>query len=511
MKIFSLFICFSLTVSLSLAQQKVYNITSFGAKADGKTLNTQAIQTAIDQASVKGGMVLIPKGSFVTGVIFLKSNVNLHLATGAQLLATTNRADYGPKKASALIVANKQQNLAITGKGLIDGQAALLLKDIYRMLNNGTLEDAEWKTYNDWHQMRPAEDNRPHLINFTDCDHVEVKNITIKNGLCWIQSYINCTNMVFDSIKVESNTFLNNDGIDLVDCKKVKVSHSFFNVADDGICLKSSNSQQSCEDIDISDCKIRSSASAFKLGTASHGGFKRIKVRNLYIYDTFRSAIALESVDGGTLDDIDIRNIVAKNTGNAIFIRLGKRKKDAEIGKVHNIYIGNVKVEIPAGKPDAGYESAGPPEPFTHNVFPASIVGVLGSPVQNITLSDINITYTGGATKERAYFSPDSLNRIPERIANYPEFSMFGELPAWGFYVRHAENIVMKNITLNYLKSDFRTPCIFDDVNGLKLDNVQINKSETYPAIILNKVTQPEIKDVNGPAGSKKIIGYSNL
>lgn len=510
MKIFSLFICFLFTVGVSHAQQKVYNIISLGARADGKTVNTKAIQQAIDQASVNGGMVLVPKGRFVTGVIFLKSNVNLHLATGAQLLATTNRADYGPKKASALIVANKQQNLSITGKGLIDGQAALLLKDIYRMLNNGTLEDPEWKTYNPWHQMRPAEDNRPHLINFTDCDNVEVKNITIKNGLCWIQSYINCSHMVFDSIKVVSNTFLNNDGIDLVDCKKVKVSHSFFNVADDGICLKSSNPQQSCEDIDISDCKIRSSASAFKLGTASHGGFKRIKVRNLYIYDTFRSAIALESVDGGTLDDIDIRNIVAKNTGNAIFIRLGKRKQNAEIGQVHNIYIGNVRVEVPAGKPDAGYENAGPPEPFPHNVFPASIVGVPGSPVQNIILSDIHITYAGGATKERANFSPDTLNRVPERIGNYPEFSMFGELPAWGFYVRHAENVVMKNITLNYQKSDFRTPCIFDDVKGLKLDNIQINKSEKSPLIIFNKVTQPETKDINGPIGVKK-IGYSNL
>jgi hypothetical protein len=507
MKSISLFIAFVLVTGFTFAQTRVYNINNYGAKADGKTDNTTAIQTTIDKASANGGgIVLVPAGKFVTGVINLKSNVELRLALNAVLMATTNRIDYGPEKASALINANDQHHVAITGKGTIDGRGEALLKDIYRMLNNGTLQDPEWKTYNDWHQMRPAEDNRPKLILFKNCDKVTIKNITIKNGLCWIQDYRSCTNMLIDSIKVISNTFLNNDGIDLVDCKNVKLTNSFFNVADDGICLKSYDPHGSCENIYIASCKVRSSASAFKLGTASFGGFKNIKVRNIYVYDTYRSAIALETVDGGLLQDIDIRNITAKNTGNAIFMRLGKRNKNAEPGQLHGVYIGNVKVEVPAGKPDAGYQTDGPPEPFPHNVFPSSIVGIPGYPVKDITLENIEITYAGGAKKQRASFNADTLERVPERVSNYPEFSMFGELPVWGFYVRHADGIKMKNIKLSYAGTDFRTACIFDDVNGLKLEGIHITKAETLPAIILNKVTNPSVQKMQFPVNTKKAM-----
>ncbi|MES1223870.1 MAG: glycoside hydrolase family 28, partial [Bacteroidota bacterium] len=143
-------------------------------------------------------------------------------------------------------------------------------------------------------------------------------------------------------------------------CKNVTLTNSFFDVADDGICLKSHDPHGGCENINIANCKIRSSASAFKMGTASHGGFKNIKVKNIFIYDTFRSAIAIETVDGGILEDVNIQDVVAKNTSNAIFIRLGKRMTNRPPGRLNKIYIGNVKVEVPAGKPDAGYNMEGP-------------------------------------------------------------------------------------------------------------------------------------------------------
>lgn len=129
------------------AQQKTYNITAYGAKADGKTNNTAAIQSALDKASAAdGGRVLVPAGKFVTGVIEIKSGVELHLAANAVLLATTKRIDYGPEKASPLIVADGQQNIGITGPGTIDGQAELLVKDIYVMLRNGSFKDAKGKS-----------------------------------------------------------------------------------------------------------------------------------------------------------------------------------------------------------------------------------------------------------------------------------------------------------------------------------------------------------------------------
>ncbi|SFD63700.1 Glycosyl hydrolases family 28 [Chitinophaga sp. CF118] len=500
MKPVFLFVMLSVVTFKLAAQQKIYNIVAYGAKADGKTNNTSAIQNAIDKAaSSGGGQVLVPAGKFVTGVIKVKSGVDLHLAANAILMATTKRIDYGPEKASALIIAEEQQNIAITGPGTIDGQAALLLKDIYVMLKNGTLKDSEWQKYNEWGQMRPEEDNRPKLIEFKNCRNIIIKNISIKNGLCWIQDYRSCTDMVIDSIKVESNTFLNNDGIDLVDCKNVKLTNSFFNVADDGICLKSYDPKGLCENIYIANCRIRSSASAFKMGTASFGGFKKITVKNIYVYNTFRSAVAIETVDGGIIEDIDIRGVTAKNTGNAIFIRLGKRQAKVAPGQLSKIYIGNVKVQVPAGKPDAGYQMEGPRELFAHNIFPSSISGIPGYHANDITLENIEIIYGGGAKKQVAYFSPDSLENIPEKIADYPEFSMFGELPAWGFYVRHADGIKMKNVKLSYTGTEFRTACIFDDVDGLKLDNVQVAKAASQPVIILNKVKNQSLERMQLP------------
>ena len=489
------------------AQIKTYNIKHYGAIADGKTNNTIAIQKAINKASANGGgRVVVPAGRFITGVLTLQSNVDLHINKGAFLLGSAIRADYGEGKASPLIVSNNQRHIAITGQGTIDGQGHDLLKDIYRRLNAGTLPDTEWRTPNPWHQMRPTEDNRPKLIEFKNCADINIKNITIKNGLCWIQNYKNCSNLVIDSIKVESVTYWNNDGIDIVDCKNVKLTNSFFNAADDGICLKSEDRNGACENIYIANCRVRSSASAVKFGTASHGAFKKITIRNISVYDTYRSAIAIETVDGGTLEDIDIRNIKATNTGNALVIRLGHRNQKAPAGILRRVYIGNVKVDVPAGKPDAGYPMEGPVVMVPHNVFPSSVTGIPGSRVEGVTLENITINYAGGAKKEVAYFGIDTLEKVPERIRDYPEFSMFGELPAWGFYIRHADGIKIKNMVLTCKGADYRPAFIADDVHGLDLNAVSIQQVKMKPVILLNKVSGLILKHIRIPGSAGQNI-----
>jgi polygalacturonase len=494
--------CWGLVFSVFGQPRKVYDITAYGAKPDGETHNTRAIQQAIDAASAAGGgTVLVPEGRFVTGVIQLKSNVNLLLAAKGVLLGSSHREEYGPGKASALLVANGAQNLSITGKGTIDGQSDALIEDIYRMLRAGTLHDDEWQTENPWHQIRPAEYNRPKLIEFINCDRVQIKGITLQNGTDWIQKYNNCTRLVIDSIRVESTTFLNNDGIDVVDCRNVQITNSFINAADDGICLKSEdrNRKNRCDSIYIANCSIRSSASALKFGTASWSGFHNVTVRDITVYDTYRSAIALEVVDGGTMENIDIRNVKATNTGNAIFIRIGHRNPDSVVSSLRHVYIGNVKVEIPKGKPDAEYREEGPVVREPHNVYPSSIVGLPGHPVEDVVLENIELIYEGGASKAVAHFRLDSLEQIPEKAADYPEFSMFGELPAWGFFVRHAKGITMKNLKISYKQADFRVPMLFDDVQGLTLERVNIASAVNPPAIVLHRVSKPVLKEVKAP------------
>lgn len=510
-RLFILFLLCNAIAAQASAQTKTYDIASYGAVGNGETNNTSAIQEAIAAASANGGgRVLVPPGRFVTGVLHLLSNVELHLDRNAFLLGSTIRADYGAGKASALIVATNQHHIAITGHGVIDGQGKLLLKDIYNRLHAGTLRDTEWRKVNPWHQMRPTEDNRPKLIQLNDCDDIQIKNITIKNSLCWVQKYKGCSNMVIDSMKVESVTYWNNDGIDIVDCKNVRLTNSFFNAADDGICLKSEDPHGVCENVYVANCRVRSSASAIKLGTASFGGFKKITIRNISVYDTYRSAVAVETVDGGLLEDIDIRGITATNTGNAIFIRLGHRNKMGPVSILRRVYIGDIKVDVPSGKPDAGYPVEGPVVTAPHHVFPSSVTGIPGSRVEDVTLANITINYEGGASKNHAHFGLDTLEKVPEKVSAYPEFSMFGELPAWGFYIRHADGIKIKNMTLTCKGADYRPAFIADDVNGLSLDDLNIPQVTAKPVVVLKNVRGVKLKDVKVPGNKKQnIIGLT--
>jgi polygalacturonase len=530
-KIFFLVLFFFTALFVS-SQQKEYIISAFGAKPNGKTNNARFIQAAINKAAAAGGgKVIVPKGKFVTGPIMLKSGVELHLQQGAVLLGSTSRLDYGKELAQALIGAAAQINVAITGSGEIDGRGAELVEDVYRLLKAGIITDPEWKT------KRPTEFNRPKLLLFELCNNVRVTGVTIKNGSGWIQDYIRCNNVMIDGITVNSTSYWNNDGIDITDCKNVSIINTYVNASDDAICLKSeAKTKDSCINIYIANCKLRSSANAVKFGTASKGGFRNVVVKNIEVWDTYRSAIALEAVDGGFLENVQVQNIKATNTGNAIFIKLGHRNKDARYSIVRNIHIKDMYVEVPATKPDKGYNMEGPllryppgvvpaksgevqsVSPwnhtlndssaiiYQHNVFPSSISGLPGHDVEDVTLENIEVVYEGGADKQRAYFPWQSLTKITEAATAYPEFSMFGELPAWGLYVRHAKNIRLQNVTLRYKKEDFRVPLIFDDVTNLQIENLHVPASKEMPVILLNQVKGYRLKELRLPKTENEAI-----
>jgi len=255
-----------------------------------------------------------------------------------------------------------------------------------------------------------------------NCKNVSITDENIRNSSGWVQTYDLCQNLVIDGINVYSDAFWNNDGID---CHNVQITNCMVNSGDDGICLKSHSPDHFNDSIYIANCTIRSSASAIKFGTASLGGFKNVKIENIKIYDTFRSAIALESVDGGILENIDISGIVAKNTGNALFIRLGYRNREGVVGKIRNVRIRNIKVEVPKERPDKDYILQGPALPFFHNTIPASITGIPGYAVENVVIENMEIIYPGNANKGYAYLPIDRLADVPEQLTEYPEFSTF--------------------------------------------------------------------------------------
>ncbi|QGY45203.1 glycoside hydrolase [Maribellus comscasis] len=451
MKKLNLIILFSVLINLSRAED--INILSAGAKTDGKTVNTKVIQNAIDKISVSGGgTVIIPPGNFLTGSIVLKTGVTLHVQKGATLLGSKNLEDYlsiqpdfialrTGQATKQLIFAEGQNNIGITGEGTIDGQGAA-----FERVETG---DEPGIT-------------RPHLIQLIDCKNVRINDINMRNSGGWMQHYLACENLEIKGINVYNHCNYNNDGIDIDGCTDVVVSECFVDSDDDGICLKST-SPRSCKNVLVTNCVVKSHCNALKLGTETTGGFENIIFSNCTvspsvdpdpIYGTLRgqSAISVEMVDGGLLDQVNINNIIILETGCPIFVRLGNRArkyshdaKEPGIGTLRNVSISNVTAT-------------------TSSKTTSNITGFPGNYAENINLSNIFITnLSDGSEKEAAL-------EVRENDKGYPTAGMFGDiLPASGFFVRHVKNITFNNVQL-FLKGDNVRPAfILNDVKDAQI------------------------------------------
>ncbi|SFU69941.1 Pectate lyase superfamily protein [Pustulibacterium marinum] len=484
------------SIGTSMAQPLDLNIISEGAKPDGITKNTEIIQNAIDHIhQAGGGTLFFPKGKYVTGTIQLKSNVQLYFDKDSELLGSTDPRDYkvldvkniplASKKDDnsqlALLLAYKASNVKIYGKGSINGQGLDLALAIDSLHHAGIRVDS---AYN-YRRKRPSELARPKLFRFSECKNVEISALQLGEAACWGLSFELCENLTLANLTITNRSYWNNDGIDITDCDKVSITGCDINSADDGICLKSYFSDYCNNDIFISDCTIRSSASAIKFGSASYGGFKNIVIQNIKVYDTFRSAIAIESVDGAVIENVQVNNLTAKNTGNAIFIRLGHRDGEKP-GSIQNINIKNLKVEVPFGRPDLDYKLRGPEVNYFHNPFPAIITGIPNHYIEEVSLENVEIQYPGKAFKGMAYVPLSGLDRVPEEVKGYPEFTMFGELPAWAFYVRHVKGLIIKNLKLTLKDEDYRPAFVFDDAYKIELNNIEIPKKNKKQIILNN-------------------------
>lgn len=411
-----IFILYSLFLCVGTIAATNYNVLQQGVVGDGKTLNTQSLQSAIDALHAKGGgQLYFPAGRYLTGSLQLKSNVTLYLEKEAVLLGSTSPYDYPGFSTEkelkvnndhfdkALIYAEGAENIGITGEGCIDGQGRELALTIDSLHHTGELVDKHYNTY----RKRP--NTRPKLLFMRNCRKVELRKTNFRSGAAWGLSFSLCVDLTIDSLHVENRAYWNNDGIDISDCKDVRISSCFINSADDGICLKSHNRGAWNDRVSISNCHIISSASAIKFGTESLGGFKNVTIDNIRIKDTFRSAIAIESVDG---------------------------------------------VEI-----------------------------------ENVKLENIEIVCPGRATRGMAYMSVSRLKDVPENEKGYPEFTMFEELPSWGFYVRHVKGIQMHNVKLRLQEDDFRPAFVFDRVSDVRLSDISLPENKKAGQVVLRQTS----------------------
>jgi polygalacturonase len=454
-----------------------YKASAFGIRSNGITLNTRSIQYAVDYIHARGGGRLVFEvGRYLTGTIQLKSNVGIELKEGAVLLGSLNPFDYDKHRFTALLLGDSLQNISITGKGVIDGQGRQVAANIVALVHSGVISDPLV-------QDRPNETLRPMLVYLRSCNNVTVKNVTLKDAASWVETYDQCSNVTIDSITVNSKAYWNNDGIDIVDCANTNITNCFIDAADDGICLKSHDPNALCTGIFIHNCTIRSSASAIKFGTASLGGFNNVHIIRNRVYDTYRSAIALEAVDGGAINNIFVDSLEAYNTGNAFFLRTGNRNGNGK-SSLTNIYISNMHVDIAAGKADAGYEYEGPVEDQPRNICPIVMAGLPNQPLTGIYLNNVFVNFPGGGNNFIASRTLAELDSIAELPAKYPEFSMFKELPAWGLFIRHAQQVELKNVTFTCAAKDYRTAIVLDDVRGANFKATVIkepgNKSQVY-------------------------------
>jgi hypothetical protein len=433
-----------------------YNILDYGAVGNGSTLNTAAIQSTIDACSNSGGgRVIIPSGKYLSGTILLKSNVELYFEHSSTLLGSPRIDDYpmqpipryrsirDEKGYCALIYAEGIENIALTGNGTIDGQGQFQKK-------RGVNEDS-------------SSIFRSRNITFISCRHVRIEGLNINNSGTWNQHYLNCEDVIVRNVTVDNHCNYTNDAITIDGCRRFIVSDCTFDTDDDGITFKSTGTAP-CEDILISNCIVSSYCNAIKAGTESTGGFRNINISNCIvkpsrstkapIYDTPRigiTGLSLIIVDGGTMEGISVNNLTIYGTMTPIYIRLGNRArkytKDAPVpivGKINNISINNV-VAYGAGS------------------WGSSITGIPGYTVKNISLSNVQL-FTNGGLKQG-----DFNDSVAEDERGYPQPTVWGNLPASGLYIRHAEGISVHNVVFGIEKPDERVPVIADDVSGLQI------------------------------------------
>ena len=439
--------------------QYYFNVKNYGAIGNGKIYDTAAIQNAIDKAfSIGGGIVVFPAGKYLTKTIILKDNITLRISNGAKILGSTDMSQFlpelgsfkdsgGRKFGASVLFAKDVKNISIEGDGTIDGQG---------FVENYPVD---------------AGIARPSIIRFIRCSNIKVKDITLINSAAWVSHYVECEDLLIRGVTIRSYANKNNDGIDIVGCQRVTITECNIDTEDDSIVLKALT-EKPCKDVVISNCIISGLKSAIKTGTESLGGFENITISNCTFYGT--RGISLITVDGGTINNVTISNISMRDSYAVIVMRLGDRMRPYAVpeenrpmhpGKIINVSINNI-------------QAVGVTE---SNDF---ISGIPGHYIENITLTNIRVSYVGGGD------SKDSYNVIPELTNSYPKAKMFGVLPAYGLYIRHAKNIILDNIHYSFLNDDTRSVLVCDDVENITVEKLQAESSINAAPFIRLKDTQ---------------------
>ncbi len=504
----SLTFLFLISITLTISAKPIYyNVLDFGAKGDGKTNNTKAINAAVEAAAKNGGgTVYFPAGDFLSFTIRMKSKITLFLDQGAVLIGDqeVNGIGYDLPEADAwykkfqdfghsywknsLIYGDSLRDIAITGNGMIWG------KGLYTYDKPGI----------------KGSGNK--AIGLKNCFNVTIRDVSILHGghFCILATGVD--NLTIDNVRADADR----DAFDIDCCKNVRISNCNINSpTDDGLCLKSSfglGYAKATENVTITNCQVygydhgtlmdgtfkkefkdedpkanHSITGRLKMGTESNGGFRNITVSNC-VFEHSRG-ICIETADGGLIEDVVINGITMRDvTDTPFFIRLNARMRGPEgtpVGVCRRITLSNIIVYDVGGRTKFPGLGAG------------MVIGIPGHYIEDLTLSNIRIICRGGSSKE-------AINQeVPQNIDVYPDPYRWHTLPAYGMYFRYVKGLSVSNVVLSYMNRDERPPFVLDDVHNASFYHIDAQKGDGAPQFILKNVTNFSTHQVKGVEDTK--------
>jgi polygalacturonase len=484
----------------SAPQDLLLRPQQFGAKVDGLTLDSSSINAAIDRAHAQGGgVVYLSPGVYLCGTVVLKSNVTLHLEAGAVILGSTKLSDYTPQPARDpqqtsqgyhVIFAKDAENVTLRGAGMIDGQGPTF----WIPSGHPVPQEEHWGDVASIH-LKHREEVSP-LVEFVSCRHLRVEHVRIENASGWTMRLLMCVGVVVDGVSIKNPVEgPNTDGMDISSSSDVHIVNCIIDTGDDAICLKSENQYGDevpvMRNITVTNCTLTTCCNGFKFGTGTRSGCENVVFSNSTIYNRAESdlnarvisGICLEMVDGGWLEGVVITGIRMQRTRTPIFLRLGART--ASRPGIHSYLRGVMISDVHA----------------TGAVLTSSITGLLGMEVEDVTLSNIHIGTQEPGLREWTD------RQIPEVPKAYPESRMFGRLPAYGLYVRHAKGIRMQNVVFESSPTEQRPAVVCDDVASLEIAGLRIPRQGNQSAAVeLRQTRDAWIRDTRASNNAPSLL-----
>jgi hypothetical protein len=434
---------------------RVYNIRSYGAKGDKSTLDTAAVQAAIDACTNDGGgTVLVPAGTFTIGTVELKSNVTLHIAASGTLLGSGDGKQYHAVDAIplhgdttlndgnwALLFAVKAKNVTIEGPGTIDGQGAQFHSAV-----RGTTPPSGI-----------GGNKRPYHVLVYQSENFSVRNISLLDCAYHSIRIIESQRIFLDSIYIHNRVNGNNDGFHFISAEQVRLSNCTVQSGDDACAMFGS-----CKYITVTNCYFSTRWSVFRFG-GGHAG--NIAISNCVLKEVYGCPMKFQGDPGSVFENISFSDLVLDDVTGPISISVGKgqrRSSDAALPSVlppvmvRNISFSNIQGTITAHAPAELSEGTLGVGSRPGEIHSAIVLNAIDDAVlENISFSNVHLTFGGGGTAEEAR------RDVPKVFGEYFEL---GPIPAYGLYARNARGLTLQNVRFEVSEPDLRPAVIFDHV-----------------------------------------------